>query len=290
MSPLLLLTVYCALVILASLAGGWLPIRIRLTHRRMELALSFVSGVILGVAVLHMLPHAVSQRADHDLGAVSGWMLAGFLAMFFIERFFCFHHHDAPGDDGARPACGHTLSWSGAAIGLTLHSLIAGIALAASVAAEPTNAAAAGLGTFLVIVLHKPFDALTIGALMAAGGWSRRARHVVNAAFSLAIPLGAALFHLGLGMPDEPGVVLSGALAFAAGTFLCIALSDLLPELQFHQHDRVKLSVALLLGLALAWGVSRLEETGHDHDHDPSPSPAASALDPDRPPAMLGWS
>jgi zinc and cadmium transporter len=40
-------------------------------------------------------------------------------------------------------------------------------------------------------------------------------------------------------------------LAFSAGTFLCIALSDLLPELQFHEHDRWKLSVALLAGLAL---------------------------------------
>ena len=49
------------------------------------------------------------------------------------------------------------------------------------------------------------------------------------------------------------GVVLSSALAFSAGTFLCISLSDLLPELQFHRHDRIKLSAALLLGLALAW-------------------------------------
>ena len=44
---------------------------------------------------------------------------------------------------------------------------------------------------------------------------------------------------------------------------MCIALSDLLPELQFHQHDRLKLSVALLLGVALAWGVTRLEAAGH---------------------------
>jgi zinc and cadmium transporter len=45
--------------------------------------------------------------------------------------------------------------------------------------------------------------------------------------------------------------VTAGALAFSAGTFLCIALSDLLPELQFHSHDRLKLSLALLAGMAL---------------------------------------
>ena len=48
-------------------------------------------------------------------------------------------------------------------------------------------------------------------------------------------------------------------LAFAAGMFMCSALSDLLPELQFHQHDRVKLSAALLGGLGLAWAVGQLD-------------------------------
>ena len=45
--------------------------------------------------------------------------------------------------------------------------------------------------------------------------------------------------------------------------FLCISLSDLLPELQFHQHDRVKFSVALLLGIAVAWGAQRIEARSH---------------------------
>jgi zinc and cadmium transporter len=59
------------------------------------------------------------------------------------------------------------------------------------------------------------------------------------------------------------------ALAFSAGTFLCISLSDLLPELQFHQHDRVKLSAALLLGLAVAHGAAWLE-TAAGHTHPPA--------------------
>ena len=47
------------------------------------------------------------------------------------------------------------------------------------------------------------------------------------------------------------GVLLGNALAFCAGTFLCISASDLLPELQFHSHDRMKLSVSLLAGLVV---------------------------------------
>ena len=53
------------------------------------------------------------------------------------------------------------------------------------------------------------------------------------------------------------------ALAFSAGTFLCISLSDLLPELQFHSHDRLKLSVALLLGLGVAHFAARMEALAH---------------------------
>ena len=146
----------------------------------------------------------------------------------------------------------------------TLHTLLAGVALAASVQAEwhgGNLVGLAGFGTFLVIFLHKPLDSMTIGTVMAVGHRSRRARHLVNAAFGLVVPLGVALFFLGVGGGDEPTPrLLSSALAFSAGTFLCISLSDLLPELQFHQHDRIKLSMALLVGLAVAWGAGLVEE------------------------------
>lgn len=265
------LLVFLGLIMIASLLGGWLPVAIRLTHRRMEIAVSGVAGFMLGVGLLHLLPEALHLAPPNHV--VLG-LLAGFLAMFFIERFFCFHHHDAPADDppetGAkRSGCGqqrlheHDLTWSGAAVGLTLHSLIAGIALAAATHAETAAHPAggrpwAGLAMFLVIVLHKPFDSLTLGALMAIGGWRVGTRHLVNALFALAVPCGALLFHFGVQAHghDETGF-LGAALAFATGTFLCIAMSDLLPELQFHSHDRVKLSLALLAGIALAWVVAQ---------------------------------
>jgi zinc and cadmium transporter len=308
MSPAMTLILYCAAIVAASLAGGWLPMLVRLTHRRLQVALSFISGVMLGVAALLLLPHAfemqvVATQTDigrggdaHALGhdlltPVMLWMLAGFLGMFFIERFFCFHHHDAPDDADnavAAAACGHdhaqphthahdaptahALTWSGAAIGLTLHSLLDGVALAASVSVARTGEAGllAGLGTFLVVLLHKPFDSLTLGTLMAAGRQPAAMRHIVNLGFALLVPLGAALFMLGLTSGDSQSLILSAALAFAAGTFLCIALSDLLPELQFHQHDRITLTAALVIGLAVAWGIARMESRLHVHSDEPA--------------------
>lgn len=291
----MVLVLYCLLVIAASLVGGWLPLWIPLTHGRMQMAISFVAGAMLGVGLLHLLPHAYFELGSID-AAVLG-TLAGFLAMFFIERFFAFHHHDVPAEHD-HADCGHAghnhdhdhgqahahdqpgpielpahaMSWWGAAIGMTLHSLADGLALAASINAEWTSGAgkAAGLATFLVIFLHKPFDALTIGTLMAAGGRTRKLRHIVNLVFALMTPIGAALFFAGLTRFDGEQQLLGWALAFSAGTFICIASSDLLPELQFHSHDRVKLSAALVLGLALSWVIGYFEHAGHEHHERPA--------------------
>lgn len=285
LGPTPLLIVYCVLILLASLAGGWIPLLVRLTHQRMQLAISLVAGFIFGIALLHMVPHALAESGSDE--AVMLWVLVGFLVMFFLERFFCFHHHDAPAADeidghedghAHTESHGHELAWSGAAVGLTLHSILAGIALAAAnQAAEPGHWAWPGVGVFLVIILHKPLDSMTLGTLMAMGGWSARSRHLVNGLFALAIPVGAIVFHVGAAAMSESGGAVAPALAFSAGVFMCIAMSDLLPELQFHRHDRTKLSIALILGLLMAWSISHLESshthgpTAHDHVHQVKP-------------------
>jgi zinc and cadmium transporter len=284
-APIVPLTYYCLLIIAASIAGGMIPHWIRLTHRGMQIALSFVAAMMLGIGMLHMLKHALdaaeqaSPASSDAHGAVLLWMVAGCVTMFFIERFFCFHHHDvetdAAGDvheheEAFQHHHGHAVTWGGAALGLALHSLLEGVALAASMSHRHDGLPLAGLATFLVILLHKPFDSMTIAMLMARGGWSPRGRLVVNGLFALAIPLGAALVLAGLASATSAGSLAAYALAFSAGTFLCISLSDLLPELQFHDHDRVKLSAALVAGLALAISVGKLEGLVHRHDGSPT--------------------
>src|SRR6266513_2581136 len=57
--PTVLLAYYCALILVASIIGGMIPVWFQLTHRWMQIAVSFVAGVMLGIGVLHMLPHAL---------------------------------------------------------------------------------------------------------------------------------------------------------------------------------------------------------------------------------------
>ena len=279
-SPNSLLVVYCLLVLLASLAGGWLLLVIRPTHARLQIAISLVAGLMLGIALLHFLPDAAAQLQSVDRTAT--WVLGGFLAMFFLQRFFHFHHHDSPegdpedcchehGETGDPHQAHHAhalaeksakqLTWVGTALGLTLHSLLDGLALAAAVTAGMQgHARLAGLGVALVVILHKPFDAMAVSTLMTASGSSRFSRHLLNGLFALVTPIGAALFYLGANQfADSNAAFLGCSLAFCAGTFLCIASSDLLPELQFHSHDRFKLSAALLAGLVVAVLIKQLE-------------------------------
>ena len=311
-----LLVAYCTAIVAASIGGGWLPSLVNLTHTRMQTIISFVGGLMLGIAVFHLFPHSIhgSQSADDS----AWWMMAGIITMFLLIRCFHFHHHgpleistaeldpcashrghdhdhdhdhahdhdhnDAPKSPftilndvrppshqpSPQPHChhAHQLSWLGITLGLSLHTLIDGMALAASVQAESTFRAVtlvSGLGTFLAIMLHKPLDAVSITSLMAGAGWSTRSRFLVSIVFSTMCPIGALLFRFGISLfGTYQDVFVSSSLAFSAGVFLCISLSDLLPEMEFHAHNRVRLTAALLAGILLAYGITFLEP-GHLH-------------------------
>jgi zinc and cadmium transporter len=290
MSIAITLTAFCIGIVIVSVLGGILPLAVMLNHTRLQVYLSFSAGAMLGAAFFHMMPEAVRVGSPETLY----WTALGLLALFFLERFFSFHHHEArdlshptaaerdpPGSDRATPhfagesddrnhhgGSDHhgrgATRWGPAAVGLAVHSLAGGVALASAVAADfevGRGAAGAGLGVFIATLVHKPADALTITALMLESGAPRRYTHLVNLAFASMIPAGVVLFCLGarIILPISPGTWTAAALAFSAGTFLCIALSDLLPELQFHSHDRLPLSISLLLGFALMAGAALAE-------------------------------
>jgi zinc and cadmium transporter len=258
------LTLYCAAILLASMGGGWLPLVLKPTHIRLQTYLSFASGAMLGAALCHMMPYA----SEMAVGTWYYWTLVGILSLIFLQRFFAFHHHEARDDDSLAEqatgdihvhvhSAGHDpnhlrLAWRTALLGLSIHTITGGFALASAVAAEAEKPGAVGLSVFLATLLHKPADSLTITSLMISEGKQQRAAHVVNFCFALFIPVGVLVYFLirATGTLSTDSYV-GGALAFSAGTFLSIALSDLLPELQFHRHDRVQLSAALLGGVVL---------------------------------------
>lgn len=287
MSEAALLGAYSIALVLFSLVGGSLPQRLEMNHTRTQLVMSLVSGLMLGIAFFHLLPHALEMSPGVlSLGAVMAWAMLGLVAMLLLLRLFHFHQGDYhPGEScGApegvvTPAAVRAVNpgWQGVLSGLALHTVIDGVALAAALLGEfhGHRELLPGFGVFLAILLHKPLDAMSISALMQAGHAGRGRMRAANLLFALLCPAGALLFWLyaGSGAPQGTALI-SGALAFSGGAFICIALSDLLPEVQFHSHDRVKLSAAFLSGIALALLLAGTEG-GHRHD-----LPAAERQEP----------
>lgn len=266
--PTGLLILYCLAIAACSFGGGLLPQHVTMTHTRTQLVMSLVSGLMLGVAFYHLLPHSVNLMGGE--GAVDRavwWLVVGLVSMFLLLRLFHFHQHDFSGEDAHDHGHHdhnhdgpHQLSWMGITLGLGLHTLIDGVALGAVMYSAGAGAGLAGFGVFLAIALHKPLDAMSIVTIMAAGGWTARSRLLANLGFAVMCPLGALLFYFGIDLvTDSSAVVVAASLAFAAGAFICIALSDLLPEVHFHSHDRLTLTLAFLVGVGLAWGMGFLE-------------------------------
>jgi zinc and cadmium transporter len=295
------LVVYLLLIAAAAFAGGSSIAFLSLGHRRMQVLLSLTGGIMLGVGLLHLLPHAYVELS-RQIDLTMAWVLAGFFLMFLLERAFHGHaHHSADGSHGAHGHSGdhhhdhdhhghgvhqpHAAprsgpwAWCGAFAGLALHSLADGAALAASIDADASHGVGllAGFATFLAVLLHKPFDSGIIATLMINAGVSPAWRRIVNAAYAAIVPLGAMLFLGSLQLyGGSRGPVVGAALALAAGAFLCIAAADLLPEVEFHSHDRLLLTAALTLGITIAWGITVMERSSHAHAVHGSGSPAAS--------------
>jgi zinc and cadmium transporter len=282
------LALYSGLVMAVSLFGGSVPFLGKVTHSRLQMYLSLSAGVMIGACVFHVMPDAMELAK----GSFGWWMALGVVGLFCIERFIAPHSHEASSklqeEHEHEPGCEHdhehhaapaVAGWM-AVLGLTVHTFMNGVGLAGAVTADFTEGAPAwtlpGLALFLAIILHKPADALAISTVLSRKKVSKAKLSLVQLGFAAMIPIGAFAFHwtsgkLGKGVENE---LTGAALAFSAGTFLFIALSDLLPEVQFHRHDRIPLSLALILGVVFMGFIGWLEP--HEHEGEAGGSPPAA--------------
>jgi len=230
------LLVFSAITVACAWIGGLVPLQFRWKRDQLWLLISFGAGVLLGAAFLHMLPDAFDLVGS----SASGLVFVGFLVLFFIEKFVMVHAC------GAHDCEYHTIGVA-AFVGLSIHSMMAGIALG-SAAAIP------GLGAvvLLAIVAHKAPASMSLAALLIAAGYRRGAIIALISVFSLMVPLGVIVAYFILGAVPEH--VVGVLVALSAGTFLYIAASDLLPELHRAQQLRTLSLVTFFGGVLLTWG------------------------------------
>jgi len=271
-SPAWLLT-YSVGILLFSLLGGFLPLVWRPSHTRLQLYLSISAGVMLGAAFFHLMPDAMEMA-----GPLFGWWISlGVVGLFCIERFLAPHTHEPPVPGEIDHAHSHTTApsvagWM-AVLGLTIHTFMNGVGLAGAVqfdvdAHTDRHPLLPGVALFLAIILHKPADALAITTMLGRKGVKTWKLGLVQLGFATMVPIGIVAFYITRGTiaKNLENQIIGFALAFSSGAFILIALSDLLPEVQFHRHNRVSLFLALLFGIVLMGCIALLEE----HKHAPS--------------------
>jgi len=236
---------YLAAIFLCSLAGGLVPLAGNWSRQRLLLPVSFSGGVLLGATFFDMIPESAPM-----LGDALGWpLLAGFLTIFILERFVLVHPY--PERAGEHGHAHHIHLGVTAYAGLTFHSLLDGLAISSSYR-EPRL----GRVVLLAVVFHKIPDAFALTSLLLLDRWSKRPIVFWMTLFALATPLGAAVTWIFLRQAND--VVIGGAIALSAGTFLAVATSDVLPQIRrFNDADALPHSLwpllALFAGLVVTW-------------------------------------
>lgn len=226
---------------------------------------------MIGISILHILPHGIEQISSvHTESAVQLGMLcmlAGIVVMFGSLRLLSFHDHEPVSATNTAPVTTRSsrVTWITVIAGMSVHTLFEGFAIGSILGIDYVvvdlmsheeiegYSSTIALGIVLAIVFHKPFDALTVVGVMKHAGFDKKSLWLTNVLFALICPIAAvlALFFL-REMLHEYEYILGFLFAFISGTFLCVALADLLPEAFRHHHDRFKIFLAFLCGVVLS--------------------------------------
>lgn len=198
---------------------------------------SFAVGTLLGAATLTLMPEALEGLPP---ARAFGVMLGGILTFFVLEKLVLLRHCH---DDAACEV--HHSTTTLVIVGDAVHTFVDGVAIAASTLVSiPT-----GIMTALAAIAHEiPQEAGDFGILLAAGH-SRKRALLLNAVSALGGLAGATLMLIfGASVPLAQPYVL----AFAAGNFLYVAMSDLIPHLHRGESDPNPVRQIVLIALGLS--------------------------------------
>ncbi len=208
------------------------------TRERLILPLvAFSAGSLLGGALLHLIPEAI-ERSDGAM-TVYLWVLAGFTSFLAFEQFLHWHHWHSDAPEVTSP-----LSYM-MVLGDSVHNFLGGVAVAAAFIVDIRL----GTTTWLVAAAHEVPQELGKYGVLVHGGWNRGRALFVSFLSSLTFLVGG-LFAYMASIESDVGFLVP----FAAGNFLYIAASDLVPEVNRHHH----LGVNLLHFASFAAGIALL--------------------------------
>ena len=228
---------------LSALVGGVVALR---AVRQVGYIIAIGAGIRVGAAYFDLIPESV-EHLGGSLDRAMIFTALGFLAFYAIEKLTALHvgHETATELDHGEAAHRH-VGLIGAS-GMSLHSFLDGVALAAGL----TVGGGLGLVIATVVIVHRFSDGIGIVSLLLASRMPMRAAYRWVGIVAIA-PVVGVVVGLMLPVPDE---VLGAMLAIFAGFFLYIGAAELLPEA--HRSHRSRWVVAAtLLGVVAIYAFS----------------------------------
>ncbi len=270
-------------IVLGTLAAGMGSVLIAALIARALLArytqhlLSLAAGALLATAFMHLLPEAFESGADIHMLFLT--LLAGVLIFFLLDKAELWHHghehHAEPGPAGPAqhhhehgghahaPTHGHHQghahgggSWS-VLLGDSVHAFGDGILVAAAFMADLHLGLAASVAVLAHEVPHHVGDLVVLRQQPSQRG----------ALFKLLLAGATTVVGglVGYGLVDQQPDFLPFLLTIASGSYIYVALADLIPQLQKRLSSAATASQIgwLLAGIGLVTLVSRF--TSHAH-------------------------
>lgn len=176
---------------------------------------AFSAGALLAGALLHMIPEAIAET--ENITAIFIWVLIGFSLFFLLEQFVHWHHcHKVPSEH-KRPVTYLILIADG------IHNFIGGLAIAGAFLVDIKI----GMITWVVAAAHEIPQELGDFGILIHGGWSKKKALIFNFVSASTVILGALTTYF---LSSKINIIF--LLPFAAGNFIYIACSDLIPEVK----------------------------------------------------------
>jgi len=254
-----------AYIVLATFAGGIVSVviaaslTVSLLSRVVRHLVSLSTGVLLGTALLNVLPEAFESKASPQ--ALFGTLLGGLLFFFLLEKAELYRHqHHHEGDDhhhhhGFDAQQAGRGGWS-VLLGDSIHNFCDGIIIAAAFLTDVRL----GVATSVAIIAHEIPQEVGDYIVLLNAGFSRRKALLYNAASGLSAVVGGVVGYFVVG-PWE--ALFPYLLVVASSSFIYVAVADLIPQLQ-HRLP-LKDTLAQLAWLAAGLAVVLLAMLGLHH-------------------------
>lgn len=233
-----------AVSLLSLLGAALISIQRKTLEKIITYSLALSSGVLLGSTFFELLPEGVALLPD----GVFTWTLIGFISFFCLEKLIQWHHHvEGRHVHKDKPLAYLTLLGDG------IHNFTDGAVIAASYLVSIPL----GITTTLAIIAHEVPHELSDFLILIHGGFSNKRALFFNFLSATTAILGTVLV---LAVSSQFADLDRYLVPFAAGNFLYIAASDLIPELLTKRHGTISVLqvIMMIVGIGIVPFVSHL--------------------------------